>query len=79
MKNFKNIAVQILCIWFILGLTSCAAYVPGDNEKYGPKQNDKGNHKGGNKITINPNNPNNPQSTNPGQSNDKPNNKFPQH
>jgi hypothetical protein len=76
MKTFRKAAILVLCMWLLIGLTSCAVFVTRNDGKRVSDTRDNGKHKGWFK---NPNNPHNPHTTNPGQKKDKPNNNFPQH
>ena len=59
MKTFRTVAIIVLCMGLLFSTTSCVVHVQKDN----------GKHKGWNK---NSNNPHNPNSTNPGKSKGKP-------
>jgi len=58
MKRLGKIVMLTACLGFMLNLSSCVVYVKKDN----------GKHKGWYK---NPNNPHNPQTTNPGKAKGK--------
>jgi hypothetical protein len=58
MKTMRTLAALFICAGFLVGTTSCFVVTRKDN----------GKHKGWNKNT---NNPHNPNTTNPGKGNSK--------